>query len=497
MAGSKVAKKEVPVGDKVFDFLQRIRGLNSLKPEDLEQLLFERRFELLGSLNNGDAAGEIDEKRRLPEYCAIPNQRELHDALLGGSIACGYQCVAHVLYPEHVPWPVLEGSDAPVEASTPAAEDPATPVAHPSQTAEATPASASQQEAGEPASPTAADGEAETPVRRNERLGTRDLGASASRSPAEGEVEAADSSGAGRHALMAGNASRNQNREGNSSSHFTLCGQKVSNTVRGKQVQEQNEDLLAMYMKAADDERYNAARDERLRLERAVKLEQYHEKTLQEKISNLEFARQSELVHQADIRKRESGRKARKEVLKKDLEVAWVGKLAKEKEEEEAEKQRKEKQAEMERKEKRYHEKQKLVVQEWYEKKLSASQGDNEELVSQEAQRLAKEKERLKNQRPKTVKQVQAEDKVTRMQVATEQRPPLPPRAHDLPRPVMDLMDDSAIRPAPQAKPLGSWTREAKVVADTYGLTPREHSAVEGRFTRGIQGAGRMSQYEK
>merc|ERR1712217_1007059 len=102
-----------------------------------------------------------------------------------------------------------------------------------------------------------------------------------------------------------------QYRESNS--QFTLCGQKVSSTVRGKQVQEQNEDLVAMYSKAADDERYNAARDERLRLERAVKLEQYQEKKLMEKIINLEFARQAEIDYQELIRKRESDRQARKE----------------------------------------------------------------------------------------------------------------------------------------------------------------------------------------
>merc|ERR1712070_275107 len=100
-------------------------------------------------------------------------------------------------------------------------------------------------------------------------------------------------------------------------------------------------DLLAMYMKAADDERYNAAREERLRLERAVKLEQYQERKLLERIKELDLLRSSEVELQTQIRKRDTARQSRKEELKKDLEEAWEVKLKKEAEEKEKEKMKK------------------------------------------------------------------------------------------------------------------------------------------------------------
>jgi hypothetical protein len=302
-----------------------------------------------------------------------------------------------------------------------------------------------------------------------------------------------------------GGATTENSKDGKTSgSHFTICGQKVASTVRGKAVQEASDDVLALYMKANEDDRYVAAHDERLRLERAVKLEQYQEKKLLERIQNLEVLRGAEVEHQRQIRKRESDRVARKEDLKKDLEAAWTVKLAKEKEQQEIEKRRKEKEAAEHKKYKQYCEKQKEVVTDWYRTRKPK---DEEGLATQEE--VAREKElqkaREKKNKPKTVKAQLADERIQALHEHMEQRPPLGllPRPHDIGSTSVDVTDDSVGYPgggkkASSGRPTPvSWAKEAKKVSDAYGLTPRDYSAVENRLTRTVGKGGRMAQYEQ
>merc|ERR1719387_787844 len=122
-------------------------------------------------------------------------------------------------------------------------------------------------------------------------------------------------------------------------------------------------------MKSQDDERFIAARDDRIRLEREVKLEHYQEKRLLEKINNLEMLRKAELDHQDQVRKRESDRLSRKAELEKDLKE-WAVKLAKDEEQkEEAKKQEKANQLAEQKRWKQYHEKQKERIDAWYQHK--------------------------------------------------------------------------------------------------------------------------------
>jgi hypothetical protein len=496
------------LADKVLNFLQRIRGLNSLSPEELDVLLYDRRFELLGTLNSSEASA-ADTEDRLPKYTDIPNQHELHEALLGGIIPSGYQSVAHVLYPESVPWPIRKEQGA--AKATPEEEEseevPASELAQPASVVPAIPSSASPTRSI-PKSAVVSPTKAKPDGQRH----------SVHSSIESGDIAASPD---GLFAILEDNGSK-QDLSGNSGhlrdhphwqgtprSHtdkerlrqVTLCGQKVSTSVRGKPVLEQSDDVIALYMKAANDERYNAAHEERVRLEKAVKLEQYQEKKLVERIKALEMMRTAEIEHQSDIRKREARRLARKEELTKNLQESWVVRLEKEKEQENIAKQQEKEKAEAEKRLKRHNEKQKDVIRDWWRNK------DKHDDAKAEQERLVKQKEKEEQENTarlkKTFKQVVAEQKVQRLLESIEQRPPVPPplfnvsRAHDLPRPLIELSDAGSDKGSSSARgrPL-SWTKQAKAVADSYGLSAREHRAVEDRMNRAIHGAGRLADYD-
>lgn len=309
-----------------------------------------------------------------------------------------------------------------------------------------------------------------------------------------------------RSSKEAASEGREGSKEKTASFAFTLCGQKVGRTVRGKPVAEMNEDVLAWIAKeGGNDDRYTDAKDARKKLEKQVQLEQYAEKKMVDRIHTLEFLKAAEIESQQEIRKRESQRQSRKVELQKEVQDAWVVKLRKESEEQELEKHKKQADIEKQKKWHSYHEKQKQDVHDWYQQRILDPQSE-EGLASQQAEKLAKEKqlerERERKLKPKTVKAQLADEKVQRLNSATEQRPPLPPRQHDLSRPVADLLDasiGSSGRSTPRSAKQGptSWTKEAKKVSDAYGLTPRECTSVENRFARCISGAGRMAKYDQ
>jgi len=552
----KNTNKDAIMADKVLNFLERIRGLHALPPEELQNLLFERRFELLGSLNSSDPSmpeGVVaNDKDKLPEYSTIPTQHELHEAILGGLIPQGYQCVAHVLYPESIPWPVRESPAATAEVPTTVAGAKSAIAVESSASAERSASSASVRSgpkrvvmtsraaSSSRLSVSASDGEADADgIARQE--------SSAADSSRVAPSAEATVSSRGRRGAM-----NNRPSSATTVVHFTLCGQKTATTVRGKPVMEANEDVLALYGKHADDERYNAARAERVRLERAVKLEHYQENKLLEKIQNLELLRNAEIQHQEQIRKRESDRRARKDELKKDLEAAWVVKLQREKEQKELEKKRHEEEIAEKKKWKLYHEKQKEGITLWYQHKsyewtqngISSTSHFSEDLgnpkigelvtakamermkaeglwdtafahgliairtrevqeARQRAQEKEQEKEIAKRLKPKTVKAQLAVEKQQRAEEALERRPPLPPRPHDLGHPGADLLEDfsgsASARGATSSQPARrtpvSWTKEAQRISGNYGLTPRDVTAIEERLKTSTKGPGRMAKY--
>mmetsp|Transcript_40393 Transcript_40393/g.86740 ORF Transcript_40393/g.86740 Transcript_40393/m.86740 type:complete len:187 (+) Transcript_40393:76-636(+) len=101
-------ESECDVDHLVFSFLQNVKSLNKLSAQELDELMFKHRFDLLPPPKTGGE--EAGATRMLPNFLHIPMQDELHDALVGGKLAGGIQGVAHVLYPEHVPWPLAEDS---------------------------------------------------------------------------------------------------------------------------------------------------------------------------------------------------------------------------------------------------------------------------------------------------------------------------------------------------------------------------------------------------
>merc|ERR1711937_624044 len=89
-------------------------------------------------------------------------------------------------------------------------------------------------------------------------------------------------------------------------------------------------------------------------------------------------------------------------------------------------------------------------------------------------------------------KQKEAEDNVRHLKWSMEERPPLPPRAHDLNGPPLT---DRDMRSLKNSVPM-NWEVTAKTVSGAYGLTKKEYSCVTERTLRGVSGAGRMAAYD-
>lgn len=156
----------------------------------------------------------------------------------------------------------------------------------------------------------------------------------------------------------------------------------------------------------------------------------------------------------------------------------------------------------------RHREKQRAEIADWRANQdldYDASQEAKKKVQEREAQQKEKSQERLKEKNlKKTVRQREIECSVTQMQTAVEERPPLPPRAHDLRAPKIDFTprdgsasETNSVRDAQRRRPrAASWSCQAKVVSNAYGLSSSEHSEVAGKVGRNVSGAGRMSKYD-
>merc|ERR1712187_482349 len=85
----------------------------------------------------------------------------------------------------------------------------------------------------------------------------------------------------------------------NDSAEVVICGQRTRTTARGRAVLEPSEDFSGALENSADNAAYQAAKERRQRMERTMKLEQYQEKKLSERIQVLEQMREAELSQQA------------------------------------------------------------------------------------------------------------------------------------------------------------------------------------------------------
>lgn len=149
---------------------------------------------------------------------------------------------------------------------------------------------------------------------------------------------------------------------------------------------------------------------------------------------------------------------------------------------------------------KQYHQKQKEILEQWFAESGYDDRHESAKLRHEEMLAKKKAREAEKESAKKTVKQLEAMEKARRLHVAVEERPPLPPRAHDLPRPVLEIVDEAKPKATPRtskAPAPGSWKAQAKAVSNVYGLTDKERTVVKDQLLRSIKGAGRMAAYEK
>lgn len=469
---------------RVTHFLHRIRGLHSLSNAELEELLYERRFELLPTPAQPLPGIPGEGAQTLPTHDSIPSQQELHEALLGNTLLPGgFQCVANVLYPESVDWPAhcqLAGPDTVGEVGKEGCAQGGGEVTSPplSPSGPGCPAAQDQPPSGGGTLTVDLAEDSMGHTKSDEATGD-DLSPRSARkhSPRRAAAVKSDS-------VVLQRADTTV-----LPCEVTVCGLRIASTLRGLPVPapQPAEAKAALYV---DEAKYKNAREKRRRLEKALKLETYRETRCCEKIGALEQMKVAETAHLEELRKRESRRDGRMQALKGQLEKDVIRK------EEEA----REKAAETE----RAREKAAETDKKWQEhrKRLKKLVEENEGQTLEERQALrdaAREEMRPpKDERPKpkTQKQAEAEDRAVRMRASVEQRPPLPPRPHDLPAPPGGLDTGMA---AQKARPprFGSWVVQAKGVSGTYGLSPREHSNVEGHLLRAVKGSGRMAQYER
>lgn len=482
MAATVNAKAD-DVVPRVTHFLHRIRGLHSLSDAELEELLYERRFELLPTPAQPLPGIPNDGEEPLPTHESIPSQQELHEALLGDSLLPGgYQCVANVLYPESVCWPAHCKISGPNLACIAEKEGAAregdeatisTPLLSPA--GQGSLAAQDQQTAG--------DGQLTASL-------TLEVTGFAKSDDGAGEEHSLRSPR--KHSPKKANTVKSSSVFSRADTtllpcEVTVCGMRVASTLRGLPVPvpPPAEAKMPLYI---DEAMYKAALEKRERLEKALKLEGYRERRCCEKIDALEHLKLAETAHLEEVQKREARREDRRQALRAQLEKDVKRKEDEECAAKEVERQAQEKSTEAERKWQRHRERQKRLIEE------NAARTDEERLALRESARV--ETRPTREERQKTLKQMEAEDRAQRMRSAVQERPPLPPRPHDLPAPACGL--DLGLA-AQKARPprFGAWAVQAKGVSGAYGLSPREHASVEGNLMRAVKGSGRMAQYER
>eukprot|EP00435_Cladocopium_sp_Y103_P011738 s2026_g3.t1 len=204
---------------------------------------------------------------------------------------------------------------------------------------------------------------------------------------------------------------------------------------------------------------------------------------------------------------RQKRREIRQQELKKDLEKQIAQKI----EAEQAQQEEDKRQKELEKKEKdrplraecrwdisdqytnrpekleRYYKAQKEKVEQW-QAEMSSDDFFQDPMERARKKRLAQQKEALlnalaeeerRNEHP-PLKRLEVEAKLQEQEDCLEQRPFMAPKAHDQPRPILQMIADSKAKAKPKASPSrGAWRREAQGVSKRYGLSA-EHLRMLG-----------------
>lgn len=292
---------------------------------------------------------------------------------------------------------------------------------------------------------------------------------------------------------------------------FQLCGRRIRTTVRGRLVtqaplvQAQPDSLINGL--SPQEAKYKMARDHRKQLERAVKLEEFHEKRINERIQSLELMKDAEVRRQEELERKHQRRQARSEQLKKDLMEGVNRKLEQEAEERKKQEEAEEaKQKEQERA-KRYHKAQKAKLEKWHEE---TSQSESLDPVERAKAKRREQQEKAEQARAALeqeaeehcpVKRLEVNTRIRRQQEQVEERPFAPPKQHDLPKPVLQMLDEVSRKPggsAPKAAApkAGTWVGQAKGVSRCYGLTNETFDSIENQFQKRVKGLGRLANYD-
>jgi hypothetical protein len=447
---------------RVVSFLAKLRGLGHLDDQNLDEQLHGRRFEILQLRE--ELGG--DEDSRLPSR--LPSHRDIHNEVLYGKTPKIHQIVAHVLYPDQVPWPKNQ--------------DPPTTEVMFSQTSAVDESTTGQANASDSLrNKSSRDGVRRSQnnvAHRNEELQQDIDQHKAELSKGLLWLQRKRSAGGGSN----GQRTKNGKSPRSGGMEIELRGQRLNSTVKGYACIPVTEESLAVAASGVND----GTRQERIEIEREAKLEAFKEKKLLEKIKELETAKENELKLQEEIQMKEANRRQRNAALKKKIEKDVQKKFEQEREEAEKKKKDKEKADAERKKEKQYHETQKDKLADWWHQK-------NESEFMCEPMKSLFDKPKKRTPREKNQQQKEAEENVRHRQWAMEERPPLPPgpRAHDLKAPPLTERDVRSLKSAPM-----SWEVTAKTVSGAYGLTKKEYNGVTERTVRGVTGAGRMATYD-
>jgi len=475
----------------VAGFLTHCRGLAGLGDAELDALFHSAQLDAtLAALPSATTGNTSATSKILPPLEDIPDQNELHDLLVGGFVPHGHQMIAHILYPDVVHWPF----------------DPQ-PRRADGQSGSATPSPSGRQQQQQ----------------QQEQQSQQQQLSSISRSSVAGGRSGSNSRPRGHSKERYGACGETLGdpvlEEVHDGHTVELCGLKIASTVRGRSLQGHHErSVVLAQLEEPDDRHYKAAREKREKAEKAAQLEEYHERTIQAQIKELEDLRAAEIAKQELLQKREESRRAHHDALKRKIEEGWELDIQKEKAKKDLEEEQKRVKAKSETLAKQYHKQQKERLEKWW------GSGENDDVVSRRSKAKDRHEDIVNKKKlrdaekqmvARTDKQQEVVAKVQKIHALVQERPPLAlPRQHDLPRPLVmlpaekeravtgksELTDKLTPRRAPRhcrVPSHGDWKSEAELFSRKYGLSDRDKSLVRSHLSRGISGAGRLAEYEK
>mmetsp|Transcript_13158 Transcript_13158/g.29980 ORF Transcript_13158/g.29980 Transcript_13158/m.29980 type:complete len:461 (+) Transcript_13158:62-1444(+) len=381
-----------------------------------QEPLFARRLELLFASQNDEGVADT-----LPAYECFPEATtDVHALLMSGAIPDGHQKVAHILYPDKVPWPA-----AAISLET--------------QNQDA-------QQSLDILAPEHSVMHMEMDVTNPQQEVT--LGATLLRPQGEGNPAQDFLPEAPKEIVI-------------------LRNQKLTTRARGGPVVFSKEEVSAVPPALEPDDReLKAAKEKRRETQKSLALESYREQKLKDRLELLEQTKQAEMSFQEELEKREARRKARQAELQKLTKEGHERRQQTQKEAEEEKKRQEAVESQLAARRKEYHAQLKERLVEWDLKRFN----DDGTPVVEPAVAKAPSEPAKTRVHQKTPKELEAEAYIKVIQSAMEERPPVAP-----------IHRDVHGQQAVGSKNKEPWTVEAKAISETYGLTDDEHATIVGK----------------